>query len=190
MARIYRKPYKKDLHNPDNYEGVITHLEPDNLECKVKWALGSITMNKRRWWNSSWAISNPKRWCHESAALNIPANLENSAVATGLKKSVFIPIPKKDNAKVCSNYHTITFISHVNKVMIKILQYRLQRNVNRELPDVQAGFRKGNLIFQRSNCQHPLDHRESKRIPEKHLLCFIDYTKTLTVYITTNCGKF
>ena len=135
--------YEKDLHDQDNHDGVITHLEPDILEWEVKWALRSITMNKWRWWNSSWAISNPERWCCESAALNMPANLENPAVATGLKKSVFIPIPKKGNAKVCSNSHTITFISHVNKVMLKILQYRLQQNVNQELPDVQAGFRKG-----------------------------------------------
>ena len=73
----------------------------------------------------------------------MPANLENAAVATGLKKSVFIPIPKKGNAKECSNYRTITLISHTSKVMLKILQARLQQYVNRELPDVQAGFRKG-----------------------------------------------
>ena len=73
----------------------------------------------------------------------MPANLENSAVATGLEKSVFIPIPKKSNAKECSNYHTIALISHASKVMLKILQGRLQQYVNHELPDVQAGFRKG-----------------------------------------------
>ena len=73
----------------------------------------------------------------------MPANLENSAVATGLEKVSFIPIPKKGNAKECSNYHTIAFISHATKVMLKILQARLQQYVNRELPDVQAGFRKG-----------------------------------------------
>jgi len=73
----------------------------------------------------------------------MPANLENSAVATGLERSVFIPIPKKGNAKECSNYHTIALISHASKVMLKILQARLQQYVNRELPDVQAGFRKG-----------------------------------------------
>ena len=73
----------------------------------------------------------------------MPANLENSAVATGLEKSVFIPIPKKGNAKECSNYCTIALISHTSKVMIKILQGRLQQYMNRELPDVQAGFRKG-----------------------------------------------
>ena len=77
------------------------------------------------------------------AALNMPANLEISAVAIELEKSVFIPIPKKGNAKECSNYHTIALISHASKVMFKILQARLQQYVNRELPDVQAGFRKG-----------------------------------------------
>ena len=73
----------------------------------------------------------------------MPANLENSAVATGLEKSVFIPIPKKGSAKECSNYRTIALISHASKVMFKILQARLQQYVNRELPDIQAGFRKG-----------------------------------------------
>ena len=73
----------------------------------------------------------------------MPANLENSAVATGLEKSVFIPIPKKGNAKECSNYHTIALISHTSKVMLKILQARLQQYVKHELPDVQAGFREG-----------------------------------------------
>ena len=71
------------------------------------------------------------------------ANLENSAVATGWKRSVFIPIPKKGNAKECSNYRTIAFISHASKVMLKILQARLQQYMNHELPDVQAGYRKG-----------------------------------------------
>ena len=70
----------------------------------------------------------------------MPANLENSAVATGLEKSVFIPISKKGNAKECSNYHTIALISHVSKIMLKILQVRLQQYANQEIPDVQAGF--------------------------------------------------
>ena len=99
----------------------------------------------------------------------MPTNLENSAVATGLeKKSVFIPIPKKGNAEECSNYHTIVLISHASKVVLKILQARLQNYVNQELPNVQAGFRKGRGN-QRLNWQHPLDHREGKGIPEKHL---------------------
>ena len=73
----------------------------------------------------------------------MPGDLENSAVTTGLEKSVFIPIPKKGNAKECSNYHTIALISHTSKIMLKILQDRLQQYVNLELPDVQAGVRKG-----------------------------------------------
>ena len=103
------------------------------------------------------------------------------------KMSIFIPIPKKSNAKECSNYHTIAFISHAIKVILKILQARLQQYVNHELPDVQAGFRKGRgtrdqiAIFGSSKKQ-----QSSK----KHLLCFIDYAKPLTMYITTNCGKF
>ena len=72
----------------------------------------------------------------------MPTNLENSVVATDWKRSVFIPIPKEGNAKECSNYHTIALISHSSKVMLKILQARLQHNMNQELPDVQAGFRK------------------------------------------------
>ena len=76
---------------PDNHDGVITHLEPDILECEVKWAFGSITTDKASWGDGIpvWAISNPKRWCSESAALNMPATLENSAVATGLEKVSF-----------------------------------------------------------------------------------------------------
>ena len=88
-------------------------------------------------------MSNPKKLCCESATLNMPANLENSAVATGLGKSVFVPIPKKGNAKECSNYCTIAVISHTSKIMLKILQARLQQHVNCELPDIPAGFRKG-----------------------------------------------
>ena len=101
----------------------MIHLEPDILECKVKWALGSIAMNKASGGDGIWAISNPKIWCHESAALNMPANLENSAVATGLEKALsFSSTPKKGNAKECSNYCTIALISHISRVMLKILQ--------------------------------------------------------------------
>ena len=104
------------------------------------------------------------------------------------KRSVFIPIPKKGNAKECSNYRTIALISHASKVMLKILQARLQQYVNRELPDVQAGFRKGR--GNRSNCQHPLDHQKSKRVPETSTFALLTMPKPLTVWITTNCGKF
>ena len=102
------------------------------------------------------------------------ANLGHSAVATGLEKSVFIPIPKKDSAKQCPNYHTIALVSHASKVILKILQARLQQYVNHELPFVQAEFRQRN---QRSNCEHPLDHGKSKRVPKNLYFCLIDYVK-------------
>ena len=148
---------------------MITHLEPDILECEVKWALESITMNtasggdgipvelsqilkddavkmlhlicQQIWKTRQW----PKDW----------------------KRSVFIPVPKKDNAKECSNYHTIALISHASKVMFKILQARLQQYVNCELPDVQAGFRKGRGT--RDQIANICWIIEKARVPEKHL---------------------
>ena len=135
---------KKDLHDPDNQNGVITHLEPDILECEVKRALGSIIMNKA------------------SGSDGIPAELFQilkDDVMKGLhsiyqqiwktqqwpqdwKRSVFIPIPKKGNARECSNYFTIALISHAREVMLKILQATHQQFVNHEIPNVQAGFQK------------------------------------------------
>ena len=145
MARIHRRTIQKVLHDLDNHDDVITHLEPDILECRVKWALGSITMNKA------------------SGGDEIPAELfqilKDDAVKVlhsickqlwktqqwpqDWKRSVFIPIPEKGNAKECSNYRTTALISYASKVMLKILQARLQQYINHELPDVQTGFRKG-----------------------------------------------
>ena len=106
----------------------------------------------------------------------MPANLENSAVATGLERSVFIPIPKKGNAKECSNYCTIAFISHASKVMLKILQARLQQYMNHELPDVQAGFRKGRGT--RDEIAKIRCIIEKTREFQKNIyFCFIDYAK-------------
>ena len=106
----------------------------------------------------------------------MPANLENSAVATGLEKSVFIPIPKKGNAKECSNYHTIALISHTSKVMLKILQARLQQYVNREFPDVQFGFRKGRgTRDQIANICWII--KKAREFQENIYFCFIDYDK-------------
>ena len=116
--------YKKDLHYPDNHSGVTTHLEPDILECEVKWALGSITMNKASVGDripfELFQILKVKGCC-KSAALNMPENLENSAMATGLEKVIFHFNLKEGNAKECSNYRTFAFISHTSKVMLKIL---------------------------------------------------------------------
>ena len=121
---------KKDLHDPENHDGVITHLEPDILEWEVKWALESIATNKASGGDGIPAelFQILKDDAVESAALNMPANLEiSSGLATGLETSVSIPIPKKGNAKECSNYCTIALISHASKVMLKILQSRLQQ---------------------------------------------------------------
>ena len=107
------------------------------------------------------------------------------------KSSVFIPIPKKGNAKECSNYHTIALISHSSTIMLKILQARLQQYVNRKLPDVQAGFRKGRgTRDQIANICCTI--KKAREFQKNFYFCFIDYAKTkpLTVWITTNCGKF
>ena len=122
------------------------------------------------------AISNPERWCCENAALNMPANLENSAVARGLEKVSFHSNPKKGNPKECSNYCTIALISHASKVMLKILQARLQQYVNREVPDVQAGFRKGRgTRHQIANICWIIE--KAREFQENIYSCFIDYAK-------------
>ena len=132
MARIHRRTIQKSLKDLDNHDGVITHLEPDFLECEVKWALESFITNKA------------------SGGDGIPAELfkilKDDAVKVlhsifqqiwktqqwpqGWKRSVFIPIPRTGNAKECSNYHTIVLILHTSKVMLKILQARVQQHVN------------------------------------------------------------
>ena len=136
---------QKDLHDPDNHNGVVTHLEPDILECKVKWALEGITT---------------KKGCGgDGIPVELFQILNDDAVKVLLsicqkisktqqwpqdwKRSVFIPISKKGDAKGFSNYCTIALISHASKVMLKILQARIQQYVKHEIPDVQAGFRKG-----------------------------------------------
>ena len=136
---------KKDLHNTDNHDGVITHLEPDILECEVKWASGNIAMNKA---SGGDAIPAELFQILKDDAVKVMHSICQQIWKTqqgpqDWERSVFIPIPKKGNAKECSNYHTITLISHTSKVMLKILQARLQQYVNCELPGVQAGFRKG-----------------------------------------------
>ena len=137
--------YKKDLHDPDNHDGVISHREPDILECEVKWALGNISMNK-----TSGGDGIPVELVQilkDDAVKGLHSICQqiwkNQQWPQDWKRSIFIPIPKKGNAKICSNYYTIALISHTSKVMFKILQARLQQYMNHELPDVQAGFRKG-----------------------------------------------
>ena len=124
---------------------MITHLEPDILECEVKSALGRITMNKA---SGGDGIPVELFQILKGDAVKVLHSLCQQIWKTqqwpqDWKRSVFIPITKKGNAKECSNYHTIALISHASKVMLKILQARLQQYLNRELPDIQAGFRKG-----------------------------------------------
>ena len=124
MTRIHQKLYKKDLHNPDSHDGVITHLEPDNLECEVKWALGSITTNKARGGDG---IPVELFQILKDDALKVLHSICQQIWKThqwpqDWKRSIFIPIPKKGNAKECSNYLTIVLISHTSKVVLKILQ--------------------------------------------------------------------
>ena len=170
---------------------MITHLQPDIMECEVKWTLGRITMNKT------------------SGGDGIPVELfqilTDDAVKVlhsicqqiwkiqkwpqDWKRSVFIPIPKKGNAKECSNYHTTALISHTTKVMLKILQARLQQYMNREFPGVQAGFRKGRGT--RDQIANICWIMEKAREFQKSIyFCFMTMPKPLTVWITINCGKF
>ena len=177
------------LHDSDNHNGVITHLEPDILEHDVKWALESITMNKA------------------SGGDGIPVELfqilKDDAVKVlhskclqiwktqqwpqHWKRSVFMPIPKKGNAKECSNYHITVLISHASKVMLKILQARLQQYANCELPDVQAGFRKG-----RETRDHIAYIRwiTEKQENSRKTSASSTMLKPLTGWITTNCAEF
>ena len=106
----------------------------------------------------------------------MPANLENSAVVTGLESSVLIPIPKTGNAKEYSNYHTITLISHASRVMTKILQARLQQYVNWEIPDVQGRFRKGRRTRDQIANIHWIT-KKARKLQKNIYFCFIDYTK-------------
>ena len=134
--------YKKDLHDPDNHDGVITHLEPDILQYEVKWALGSITKNKAC--GGDGIPGELFQSLKDDAVKVLHSKCQQIRQAQqwlqDWKKSVLIPIPKKSTAKECSNYLTIALTSHASKVMLKILQDRLQQYMNCELPDFQAGF--------------------------------------------------
>uniref|UniRef100_A0A8B9WT04 RNA-directed DNA polymerase n=1 Tax=Bos mutus grunniens TaxID=30521 RepID=A0A8B9WT04_BOSMU len=170
--------YKKDFHDPDNHDGVNTHLEPDILECEVKWALGSITMNRA---SGGDGIPVELFQILKDDTVKVLHSICQQIWKTqqwpqDWKRSVFIPIPKKGNAKECSNYHTVALISHASKVMLKILQARLQQYLINELPDVQAGFRKGRGT--RDQIANICWIMEKAREFQKNIyFCFIDYAK-------------
>ena len=174
MTRRQKNYTKKDLHDTENHNYVITHLEPDILGCEAKWALGSITMNKA---GGGDGIPVELFKTQKDDAVKMLHSICLPIWKTQLwlqdwKRSVFIPIPNKGNSKECSNNHTIALISQASKVMLKILQARLQQYVNYELPDVQAVFRKGRGIRDRTaNTQWIIE--KIRRVPEKHL--FLPY---------------
>ena len=170
---------------------MITHLELDILECEVKWALESITMNK-----ASGGDGIPvelfqilKDYAGKVLHSICQQIWKTQQWPQDWKRSVFIPILKRGNAKECSNYCTIALISHASKVMLKILQARLQQYMNYELTDVQAGFRKAEEpeIKLPTSTGSQKKEETSRKTSTSALLTM---PKPLTVCITTNCGKF
>ena len=191
MAKIHRRTIQKRSSWPRSHNGVITHLQPDILECKVKWALGSVTMNKA------------------SRCDGVPVELfqilKDDAVKVlhsicqqiwkiqqspwEWKISVFIPIPKKGNTKECSNYHTIALISHASKVMLKILQARLQQYMNRNFHMFKLVLEKAEEpeIKLPTSAVSWKKQESSRKISISALLTM---PKPLIVWITIHCGKF
>ena len=173
--------YKRDLHNPENHDGVITHLEPAILECEVKWALGSITMNKA---SGGDGIPVELFQILKDDSVKVLHSICQQIWKTqqwpqDWKRSVFIPIPKKGNAKEGANYHTIALISNASKVIHRIPQARLQQYMNREFPDVQAGVRKGRET--RDQIVNICWIMEKTREFQKNIyFYFIDYAKGFT----------
>ena len=168
--------YIKDLHDPEDHDGVITQLETDILEYEVKWALGSITMNKA---SGGDGIPVEPFQIRKDDAVQVLHSICQQIWKTQQwpqywKKSVFIPIPKKGNAKECSNDCIISLVSHASKVTLKTLQARLQQYMNRELPDVQSGFRKDRELEVKLPTSTGSKAREFQ---ENMYFCFIDYAK-------------
>ena len=183
--------YRRDLNDPDNHDGVISHLEPDILESEVKWALVSITMSKA---SGGGGIPVELFPLLKNDAVKVLPSIcqqiwKNQQWPQDLKRSVFIPIPKKGNAKVCTNYHTIALISHGSKVMLKILQARLQQYMNHDFlmfklvlekaeePEIKLPTSAGSWKKQASSRKTSLS-------------ALLTMPKLLTVWITINCGKF
>ena len=166
---------------------MITHLEPDILECEVEWALGRITTNKA---SGGDGILVELFQILKDDAVKVLHSIWQQIWKTqhwsqDWKRSVFIPFPKKGNAKECSNYCTILLISHASKGILKILQARLQQCMNQELPDVETGFRKGRGTRDPTFVESSKEQESSRKTS-----ALLTMPKPLTVWITTNCGKF
>ena len=187
----YTELYKKDLQDPDNPNSVITHLEPDILECEVNWALGSITKNKA---SGSDGIPGEVFQILKDDAVKVLHSIYQQIWKTQQwsqewKRSVFIVIPKKSNAKECSNYDTIALISHISKVILKILQARLQQYTNHDVhvPDVPADSRKGiGTRDQIANIRWIIE--KARQFKKKSTSDLLTVPKPLTLRITINCG--
>ena len=170
---------------------MITHLEPDILECEVKWALGIITMNKA---SGGDGIPVELFQILKDDAVKVLHSLCQEMWKTeqwpqDWKRSVFIPIPKKGNAKECSYYHTIALISHASKAMLKILQARFQQYLKHELPDVQVKLEKA----EEPEIKLPTSAGSSKKQESSRTMLtsvLLIMPKPSTVWITTNCRKF
>ena len=155
----------------------LTHLEPDILECEVKWALGSITMNKASV-SDGIPVELFQIWKDDAVKLlhSICQQIwKTQQWPQDWKRSVFIPIPKKGNANGFSNYCTFALISHASKLMLKVLQARLQQYLNHELPDVQAGFRKGRGTRDQIAISWIIE--KAQEFQKNIYFCFIDYAK-------------
>ena len=177
--------------DPDSHNSVITHLEPDTLECEVKWTLGSITENKT---SGCDGISVELFQILKDDAVKVLHSICQQIWKTqqwpqNWKRSVFIPIRKKGNAKECSNYHTIALISHASKVMLKILQASLQQYENCEFPYIQAGFRKGRGTRDQIANIHWIIEK-ARKFQKNIYFCLLTMPKPLIVWTKTNCGKF
>ncbi|XP_060269944.1 uncharacterized protein LOC121819079 [Ovis aries] len=185
----YTELYEKDLHNPDNHNGMITHLEPDILECKVKWTLGSVTTKLVE------VMEFPVELFQilKDDAVKVLHSIYQQIQKTqqwpqDWKRSVFILIPKKGNAKECSNDHTIALISHAGKVMLKILQARLQQYVN-------LNFQMFKLVLEKAEepeIKLPTSTGSSKKQESSRktsISALLTMPKPLTVWLTINCGK-
>ena len=170
---------------------MITHLKPDILKCEVKWALGSITTNKA---SGGDGIPVERFQILKDDAVKVLHSKCQQIWKTqqwpqDWKRSVFIPIPKKGNAKECSNYCTIALISHTSKVILKILQARLQQYVNHEFPDFQAGCRKSRgTRNQIANICWIIE--KAREFQKTSIYALLTMPKPSTVWITINCGKF
>ena len=166
---------------------MITHLEPDILECEVKWALERITTNKAS--GDDGILVELFQILNDDAVKVLHSRCQQIWKTQQWPRDwKRLPIPKKGNAKECSNYRTVALISHASRVMLKILQARLQQYMNHELPDVQAGFRKGRGT--RDQIANILWITEKVREFQKNIyFCFIDYAKAFD-FVDHNCGKF